>query len=456
MSTTKQIEFMQLYAKCEQQFVKYCSALTCNKTEAEDLIQDVLLATYEQFEQIRQKDRLVRYMIRIAHNYYAGQWRKTKYKFISLEDHAQLPYLQTCTPEISLDTQLLYRKLNQLPEKQREALILFEICGFNLREISDIQNSVINTVKSHLNRGRKKLRQLMAEKRRAYGLIGILFGKIQITIPGFGLDKLRKLLYGLKPSIMYSLGSLVVVASISSQHKFSAATQINASIGQVLVNTSLVPDFKIRRVDETLNLVEASPPEQIPDNHRVVQKQVRLLSRIELPSLLDTHQVIEQHIPLSSYIVSKTLPSFYRPVRTNIVAQPQKVGDLNRCDTLILKGRLQDLKEALEKELETDRLPESRKSLRTFCFNKNKVTLNGKVLPMLLQDRYLNLLDSYGIKPCVQLWIFLDKKELSLSYMGRNGYYYFYSSDDTGYKIPLKSNGPPSYYIKLKKLPKHR
>jgi len=50
MTQEKQMVFTQAYARCQKRFERYCLALAYGKMDAQDLIQDVLLATYERFE----------------------------------------------------------------------------------------------------------------------------------------------------------------------------------------------------------------------------------------------------------------------------------------------------------------------------------------------------------------------------------------------------------------------
>jgi RNA polymerase sigma-70 factor (ECF subfamily) len=50
----------------------------------------------------------------------------------------------------------------QLPELQREALILFEYEGFALNEIAHIVNADVGVVKSRLHRARESLKRLLA------------------------------------------------------------------------------------------------------------------------------------------------------------------------------------------------------------------------------------------------------------------------------------------------------
>ena len=50
----------------------------------------------------------------------------------------------------------------QLPDLQREALILFEYEGFQLTEIAQIVSVDLGVVKSRLHRARERLRRLLA------------------------------------------------------------------------------------------------------------------------------------------------------------------------------------------------------------------------------------------------------------------------------------------------------
>ena len=51
----------------------------------------------------------------------------------------------------------LHQALALLPDAQREAVILFEISGFNLKEVAEIQEASLSAVKQRLKRGRERL-----------------------------------------------------------------------------------------------------------------------------------------------------------------------------------------------------------------------------------------------------------------------------------------------------------
>lgn len=163
MSNPKQVEFLEAYKSCHAPFVRYCSALAHGKMDAEDLVQDVLLTAYQHFSKIEKKSELLHYLIRGARNRSISIWRKKKYKAEFVEKHAERMRSQEVPADVLLDIQTLYKVLDTLPETQRDALILFEISGFSMKEIAKIQDSTEGAVKTKISRGRQKLKGLLNE-----------------------------------------------------------------------------------------------------------------------------------------------------------------------------------------------------------------------------------------------------------------------------------------------------
>ena len=167
MADPKQLAFLKAYKACHDPFVRYCSALAYGKMDTEDLVQDVLLSAYQHFGKIENKDQLLHYLIRSARNRSISNWRKQKYKAELLDQHTERLKAQEVSAETLVDIQLLYRTLDQLPERQRDALILFEITGFSMKEIAALQSSTEGAVKTKISRGRKKLKDLLKDDRRS-------------------------------------------------------------------------------------------------------------------------------------------------------------------------------------------------------------------------------------------------------------------------------------------------
>lgn len=155
---------MKAYDPCHDSFIRYCSAVAYGNVELEDLVQDTLLSAYKNFDRIRQKDQFLFYLIRTARNIAIRRRQRSRYKTESLEAHKERLMAKGIKPEDVLDVHLLYQKINRLPEKQRDGIILFEIIGFSIKEIAEIQKSSEGATKTMLSRARKKLRLLMEEK----------------------------------------------------------------------------------------------------------------------------------------------------------------------------------------------------------------------------------------------------------------------------------------------------
>lgn len=155
---------MKAYEACHEPFMRYCSALAYGKTDVEDLVQDVLAGAYHRFEKIENKDQLLHYLVRAARNRSISLWRKQRHLDALSELHSERLIAKGVSPETALDIQALYRMLDKLPGKQRDALVLFEISGFSMKEIAEIQESTEGAVKTKISRGRQKLKQLMEDQ----------------------------------------------------------------------------------------------------------------------------------------------------------------------------------------------------------------------------------------------------------------------------------------------------
>lgn len=165
---------MEAYVPCHEAFTRYCNALAYGKMEVEDLIQDVLLSAFEHFENIRQKDQLLPYLLRAARYRSINRWRRSKFEPELLAKQHEGLEASPSQAERALDTQLLYQALDRLPDLQKDAIILYEINGFSMKEIAEIHNSTEGAVKTKICRGRQKLRTLMEDKPKSRYLMGML------------------------------------------------------------------------------------------------------------------------------------------------------------------------------------------------------------------------------------------------------------------------------------------
>ncbi|MBL7982567.1 MAG: RNA polymerase sigma factor [Flavobacteriales bacterium] len=167
MTDDPRTAFMQAYQKCHEPFARYCSALAYGRMDAQDLMQDVLLSAFQQFERIRQKDQLLHYLLRAARNRAASHWRIGKRQADITEQQAARLRERGANAEVLVDVDILYRAMDQLPDKLRDALVLFEVSGLSMAEIAELQGTNENAVKTRVSRARTALRGQLEGRARS-------------------------------------------------------------------------------------------------------------------------------------------------------------------------------------------------------------------------------------------------------------------------------------------------
>lgn len=161
MSARQQEEFMRLLTPMQKRLEKFALAMTHDREQASDLVHDTIVIAYEHFHTIRDKAAFPSYVFSIASNLYRRSFRRSKFWGLFDSNRAEQIPDGSGLPDERPDVELLYRALAKLPEKYREAIILFEINDLSISEIRDIQGGTISSVKVRLMRGRQKLAQLL-------------------------------------------------------------------------------------------------------------------------------------------------------------------------------------------------------------------------------------------------------------------------------------------------------
>lgn len=103
------------------------------------------------------------YLFSIARNLAFKRYRDDHTEMQVEEDWAISVADQRPDQEISA---VVAQAVGQLPDLQREALILFEYEGFQLAEIAQIVKADVGVVKSRLHRARERLKRSLAPYRR--------------------------------------------------------------------------------------------------------------------------------------------------------------------------------------------------------------------------------------------------------------------------------------------------
>jgi RNA polymerase sigma-70 factor (ECF subfamily) len=131
------------------------------KHDAEDVVSECVLVAFERFEKLRDHQAFASYLFTIASRIVKRRrWRRRLFQ--EMDPGADdLIEIETSTQEILTDVSILRSVLVKLPQKTREAIIMFEINGFSIEEIRVVQGGTVSGVKSRLKRGRERLTRLL-------------------------------------------------------------------------------------------------------------------------------------------------------------------------------------------------------------------------------------------------------------------------------------------------------
>jgi RNA polymerase sigma-70 factor, ECF subfamily len=150
---------------CIPRLRRYARALTGNRDAADDLVQDTLERAWGRFHLWRRGTNLRAWLFTIMHNLFVNdsRTRNRENQFAAEEDEASA-VAASPAHEKSIELRELDAALRQLPEEQREVVLLVGLEQMSYREVARVTGVPLGTVMSRLFRGRERLRQLVHGK----------------------------------------------------------------------------------------------------------------------------------------------------------------------------------------------------------------------------------------------------------------------------------------------------
>jgi len=146
----------------------YASAYhwTQNQHEAEDLVQDLIIKSMDNLDTLEKLDKPALWLKKVLYRMFVDRHRRSQFSTVMPSDEiSDLVEEDQLSTDESVDLhherqlrQGLIKAMKSLDAPQRVALSLFEIEGYSLQEIADIQKVSLGTVKSRLHRAKEKLK----------------------------------------------------------------------------------------------------------------------------------------------------------------------------------------------------------------------------------------------------------------------------------------------------------
>jgi RNA polymerase sigma-70 factor, ECF subfamily len=148
---------------------RYLYSLSKNHHTAEDLVQETF---YRAYLQLLEDDinHIKPWLFKVAYHAFIDFIRKHKRLVITDEIHTRMSMK---TPEIDLLEKEGFTELmddiHSLKESEMHALLLCDLHQLSLKEAAEILQFNLNTLKSHLSRGRKNVVERVRERRKQNG-----------------------------------------------------------------------------------------------------------------------------------------------------------------------------------------------------------------------------------------------------------------------------------------------
>jgi RNA polymerase sigma-70 factor, ECF subfamily len=139
----------------------FAVSLAQNADKADDLVQETLVKAWDKQASFQPGTNLKAWLFTILRNEFYSQMRK-RGREVQDSDGVMTGRLAVHPSQHGLlDLEDFRAALEQLPEDQREAIILIGASGFSYEEAAEICECAVGTIKSRVSRARSRLQEIL-------------------------------------------------------------------------------------------------------------------------------------------------------------------------------------------------------------------------------------------------------------------------------------------------------
>lgn len=168
--------FEQLIHRHKNKVFAYISLYIRDQALAEDLFQDTFMKVIQSVKSGRYQDngKFISWVMRIAHNLIIDHFRRIKQmNTVSNDDYDSDLFNSKRFAESTVEDNMIRKQIHkdvrqmisQLPDDQREVVILRHYAGLSFKEIADMTDVSINTALGRMRYALINMRKVMEEKK---------------------------------------------------------------------------------------------------------------------------------------------------------------------------------------------------------------------------------------------------------------------------------------------------
>jgi len=166
--------YVELVRRYRKKIYSVAFRMLGNHLDADEVTQETFVRLYEKRADLKSIKYFSSFILRIATNYSIDLIRRRKKNFISVDELVFLPEVQVelaeriTSPDRGLESMeigaAIREAIDELPPKQKLALVLHDVEGFTKQEIAQSLGCPQATVRSNLHIARSKLKKILKKK----------------------------------------------------------------------------------------------------------------------------------------------------------------------------------------------------------------------------------------------------------------------------------------------------